>query len=173
MQKTSSSAYGFPQRDRTASEGYVGVQTCMEIVEGELVESHFGVNDLMEQIIDLPNLRAAYNQVVRNKGKGGVDGMDVKELFSWCQSHIEDLRHSLMDGTYVPNPVRRVEIPKDNGKKRLLGIPTVIDRMVQQAISQVLSRIYEPQFSRTSYGFRPKRGAHDALREARKNVTEG
>ena len=173
MQKTSSSAHGCPQRDRTASEGYVGVQTYMEIVEGSLVESHFGVNDLMEQIIDLPNLRAAYNQVVRNKGKGGVDGMEVKELFSWCQSHIEDLRHSLMDGTYVPNPVRRVEIPKDNGKKRLLGIPTVIDRMVQQAISQVLSRIYEPQFSRTSYGFRPKRGAHDALREARKNVTEG
>ena len=173
MQKTSSSAHGCPQRDRTASEGYVGVQTYMEIVEGELVESHFGVNDLMEQIIDLPNLRAADNQVVRNKGKGGVDGMEVKELFSWCQSHIEDLRHSLMDGTYVPNPVRRVEIPKDNGKKRLLGIPTVIDRMVQQAISQVLSRIYEPQFSRTSYGFRPKRGAHDALREARKNVTEG
>ena len=173
MQKTSSSAYGCPQRDRTASEGYVGVQTYMEIVEGSLVESHFGVNDLMEQIIDLPNLRAAYNQVVRNKGKGGVDGMEVKELFSWCQSHIEDLRPSLMDGTYVSNPVRRVEIPKDNGKKRLLGIPTVIDRMVQQAISQVLSRIYEPQFSRTSYGFRPKRGAHDALREARKNVTDG
>ena len=173
MQKTSSSAYGCPQRDRTASEGYVGVQTYMEIVEGALVESHFGVNDLMEQIIDFANLRAAYNQVVRNKGKGGVDGMDVKDLLSWCQSHIGDLRHSLMDGTYVPNPVRRVEIPKDNGKKRLLGIPTVIDRMVQQAISQVLSRIYEPQFSRTSYGFRPKRGAHDALREARKNVTEG
>ena len=173
MQNTGANAHGCPQRDRTASEGYVGVQTYMEIVEGELVESHFGMNDLMEQIIDIANLRTAYKQVVRNKGKGGVDGMDVKELLTWCQSHIEDLRQSLMDGTFVPNPVRRVEIPKDNGKKRLLGIPTVIDRMVQQAISQVLSRIYEPKFSRTSYGFRPKRGAHDALREARKTVTEG
>ena len=173
MQNTGANAHGCPQRDRTASEGYVGVQTYMEIVEGELVESHFGVNDLMEQIIDIANLRTAYKQVVRNKGKGGVDGMEVKELLTWCQSHIEDLRQSLMDGTFVPNPVRRVEIPKDNGKKRLLGIPTVIDRVVQQAISQVLSRIYEPKFSRTSYGFRPKRGAHDALREARKNVTEG
>ena len=173
MQNTGANAHGCPQRDRTASEGYVGVQTYMEIVEGELVESHFGMNDLMEQIIDIANLRTAYKQVVRNKGKGGVDGMEVKELLTWCQSHIEDLRQSLMDGTFVPNPVRRVEIPKDNGKKRLLGIPTVIDRMVQQAISQVLSRIYEPKFSRTSYGFRPNRGAHDALREARKNVTEG
>ena len=173
MQNTSANANGFPQRDRTASEGYVGAQTYMEIVEGELVEMHFEGQCLMERIIDISNLRAAYKQVVGNKGKGGVDGMEVKELYTWCQSHIEDLRQSLMEGTYVPNPVRRVEIPKDNGKKRLLGIPTVIDRMVQQAISQVLSGIYEPRFSRTSYGFRPKRGAHDALREARKNVTEG
>ncbi len=164
MQNTSAHANGCPQRDRTASEGYVGAQTYMEIVEGELVEMHFEGQGLMEQIIDLDNLRTAYRQVVRNKGKGGVDGMEVRELFSWCKSHIEDLRHTLMDGTYVPDPVRRAEIPKGNGKKRLLGIPTVIDRMVQQAISQVLSRIYEPQFSRTSYGFRPKRGAHDALR---------
>ena len=173
MQNTSANAHGCPQRDRTETEGYVGVQTYMEIVEGRLVEKHFEGQGLMEQITDYANLRAAYKQVVGNKGKGGVDGMDVKELFVWCQSHIEDLRQALMDGTYVPNPVRRVEIPKDNGKKRLLGIPTVIDRMVQQAISQVLSRIYEPRFSRTSYGFRPRRGAHDALREARKNVTEG
>ena len=173
MQNTSVHANGCPQRTRTASERYVGVQTYMEMVKGELVEMHFEGSGLMEQIIAPANLRAAYRQVVRNKGKGGVDGMEVKELFTWCQSHIEDLRRSLMDGTYVPNPVRRVEIPKDNGKKRQLGIPTVIDRMVQQAISQVLHRIYEPQFSRTSYGFRPGRGAHDALREARKTVTEG
>ena len=169
MQNTSANANGCPQRDKTASERYVGAQAYMEIVEGQLVEKHFEGQGLMEQIIDYVNLRAAYKQVASNKGKGGVDGMGVKELFTWCQSHIEDLRQSLMDGIYVPNPVRRVEIPKDNGKKRLLGIPTVVD----QAISQVLSRIYNPQFSRTSYGFRPKRGAHNALREAIKNVTEG
>ena len=150
MQNTSANANGCPQRDRTASEGYVGAQTYMEIVEGELVEMHFEGQGLMEQIIDIANLRAAYRQVVGNKGKGGIDGMDVKELYTWCQSHVEDLRQSLMEGTYVPNPVRRVEIPKDNGKKRQLGIPTVIDRMVQQAISQVLSGIYERKFSRTS-----------------------
>ena len=173
MQNTSANANGCPQRDRTAPDRYVGAQAYMEIVEGQLVEKHFEGQGLMEQIIGYANLRAAYKQVASNKGKGGVDGMGVKELFTWCQSHIEDLRQSLMDGTYVPNPVRRVEIPKDNGKWRLLGIPTVVDRMVQQAISQVLSRIYNPQFSRTSYGFRPKRGAHDALREAIKNVTEG
>ena len=138
----------------------------MEIIEGELVEMHFEGQGVMEQIIDFANLRTAYRQVVRNNGKGGIDGMDVNDLFTWCQSHIEDLRQSLMDGTFVPNPVRRVEIPKDNGKKRLLGIPTVIDRMVQQAISQVLSRLYEPQFSRTSYGFRPdeERTTHCAKR---------
>jgi len=81
----------------------------MEIVEGELAEMHIGGQCLMEQIIDLSNLRKAYKQVVRNKGKGGADGMDVNDLFTWCQSHIEDLRQSLMDGTFVPNPVRRVE----------------------------------------------------------------
>ena len=117
MQNTSANAHGCPQKDRTASEGYVGVQTYMEIIEGELVEMHFEGQGVMEQIIDFANLRTAYRQVVRNKGKGGIDGMDVNELFTWCQSHIEDLRQSLMDGTFVPNPVRRVEIPKDNGKK--------------------------------------------------------
>ena len=95
MQNTDANAYGCPQRDRTASEGYVGVQTYMEIVEDELVEMHFEGENLMEQIIDLANLREAYKQVVRNKGKGGIDGMDVKDLYSWCQSHIEDLRQSL------------------------------------------------------------------------------
>lgn len=173
MQNTSPGAYGWPQRDRTESERYVGVQTYMEIVEGSLVERRFGVNDLMEQITAYPNLRRAYRQVVSNKGSGGVDGMEVKELYHWCQSNIEALRAALLDGTYVPEPLRRVEIPKDNGKKRLLSIPTVVDRMVQQAMCQVLSVIFDPTFSQHSYGFRPGRGAHDALLEARKNVTEG
>ena len=105
MQNTSANANGCPQRDRTASEWYVGAQTYMEIVEGKLVEMHFEGQALMEQIIDIANLRNAYKQVVRNKGKGGVDGMEVRELFTWCQTHIEDLRQSLMDGTCAPVPI--------------------------------------------------------------------
>ena len=173
MQKTKAEAKDCPQRERTESEEYAGVQTYMEIFGGELVEMHFKGECLMEQILDMHNLHTAYRRVVGNGGSSGVDGMAVGELVPWGKDNIEDLRHSLLSGTYVPQPVRRVEIPKDNGKKRLLGIPTVIDRMVQQAICQVLGRIYEPTFSRMSYGFRPRRGAHQALAEARRNVTEG
>jgi len=173
MQKTMAEAMDCPRRNRTESEGEVGVQTYMEIVGGELVEKHFIGECLMEQITDIHNLSRAYRRVVGNGGSGGVDGMNVRELLPWLQSEVEALRQSLLAGTYVPQPVRRVEIPKDNGKKRLLGIPTVTDRVVQQAICQVLGRIYEPTFSRTSYGFRPHRGAHQALLEARRNVMEG
>ena len=102
MQNTSANANGCPQRDRTASERYVGAQAYMEIVEGQLVEKHFEGQGLMEQIIDYANLRAAYKQVASNKGKGGVDGMGVKELFTWCQSHIEDLRHPSWTGHMSP-----------------------------------------------------------------------
>ena len=110
---------------------------------------------------------------MRNKGCGGIDKMSCEQLLPWLLTNKDELICSLMYGSYRPNPVERVEIPKDNGKKRLLGIPTVVDRLVQQAINQVLTPIYENQFSKTIYGFRPRRGCHDALRGAQRIINEG
>jgi group II intron reverse transcriptase/maturase len=108
-----------------------------------------------------------------NKGSGGIDKMGVESLKDYLVEHKDQLLRSILDGKYLPNPVRRVEIPKENGKKRALGIPTVVDRVVQQAIAQVLSPIYEKQFSENSYGFRPGRNAHQALNTCRNYITDG
>jgi RNA-directed DNA polymerase len=128
---------------------------------------------LMERIVELDNLRTAYVRVVRNKGACGVDGMTVDALQAWCREYIQDLIESLMNGTYQPSAVRGVEIPKPGGGRRPLGIPTAVDRMVQQAILQVLTPILERQFSDFSYGFRPGRSAHQALDKASEYVQDG
>jgi RNA-directed DNA polymerase len=133
----------------------------------------FDKEHLLERILSPDNLNQAYKAVVRNKGCGGIDKMSCEELLPWLLANKDSLIRSLQDGSYRPNPVRRVEIPKDNGKKRLLGIPTVVDRLVQQAINQTLTPIYERQFSSRSYGFRPRRGCHDALRGAQKIIDNG
>ena len=119
------------------------------------------------------NMNAAYKRVMSNKGSGGVDNMGLNELLPYLKSHGEELTASILNGRYKPNPVRRVEIPKDNGKKRQLGIPTLVDRVIQQSLSQVLSSIYEPKFSASSYGFRPNRSAHDALLRSKELVNQG
>lgn len=173
MQKTSAQANDCPQRDRTESEWYGGVQTFMWMTEDNIVEVPFDQEHLLEIILSPLNLNKAYKAVVRNNGNGGIDKMSCEQLLPWLKSNKDELIGSLRSGTYRPNPVRRVEIPKDNGKKRLLGIPTVVDRLVQQAINQILTPIYERQFSETSYGFRPKRGCHEALRRAQNTVGEG
>lgn len=173
MQKTSAQANDFPQRDRTESEWYGGVQTFMRMTEENIVEVPFEKEHLFEFILSPSNLNKAYKTVLRNKGCCGIDKMSCEDLLPWLLANKDELTSSLQEGTYRPNPVLRVEIPKDNGKKRQLGIPTVVDRLVQQAISQVLTPIYERQFSKTSYGFRPKRGCHDALRRAQKTVEDG
>ncbi len=173
MQKTSSQVNDCPQRDRTESEGYEGVQTYIWITEDNVVEVPFDKEHLLEYILSPSNLNKAYKCVVRNKGCGGADKMSCEQLLPWLRANKDTLIKSLMDGSYRPNPVRRVEIPKDNGKKRLLGIPTVVDRMVQQAINQVLTPIYEKQCSRNSYGFRPRRDCHGALRKAQSIITDG
>ena len=128
---------------------------------------------LMERIVELDNLRTAYVRVVRNKGACGVDGMTVDDLYAWCREHIGELRESLMNGRYKPSPVRGVDIPKPGGGKRPLGIPTAVDRMVQQAILQVLTPILERQFSDFSFGFRPGRSAHQAINKASEYVKDG
>jgi len=129
--------------------------------------------DLMSEITDLSNLSRACQRVISNGGKGGVDGIEVSELRNWFSKHYEMLQDQLNTGTYYPQAVRGVKIPKPKGGHRQLGIPTVIDRMIQQAILQVLTPRYERIFSEHSYGFRPKRSAHQALREAGEYVAQG
>jgi RNA-directed DNA polymerase len=128
---------------------------------------------LMEEACQRDNLNQAYRRVKSNKGAPGVDGMTIADLEPWIRQHKEELIASLLDGSYQPQPVRRVDIPKPGGGMRQLGIPTVIDRLVQQAILQVLEPLLDPTFSASSYGFRPGRGAHDALAAAGKYVAEG
>ncbi len=173
MQKTLADVRDCPQRNRTESEKYEGVQTYMWMVEDNIVEVPFDREHLLEVILSPENMNKAYKAVVRNKGCGGIDKMSCEELLPWLEANKDELIRSLVDGTYRPNPVRRIEIPKDNGKMRQLGIPTVVDRLVQQAINQALTPIYERQFSRNSFGFRPRRGCLDALRRAQKIVDEG
>ena len=164
---------GYHAEAGTESRGTCGVQTCMGIIENNLVEVPNVEGDLLTHILSPNNMNLAYKRVVRNAGSGGIDGMEAKELLPYLRSHKEELVKSLADGKYRPNPVRRVEIPKDNGKKRPLGIPTVVDRLVQQSIAQVLQPLYESQFSSSSFGFRPYRGAHQALRSAQCIINEG
>jgi RNA-directed DNA polymerase len=128
---------------------------------------------LMEEVCQLDNLNQAYRRVKANKGAPGVDGMTIDELPTWFAVHQQEFLAALRDGTYAPQPVRGVQIPKPGGGVRQLGIPTVIDRLVQQALLQVLEPLLDPTFSASSYGFRPGRGAHDALVQAQKYVAEG
>lgn len=129
--------------------------------------------ELMGKIVSPSNLVAALRQVVSNKGSAGIDGMSVEELRQWFSSHYHEFQSQIITGKYRVESVREVQIPKPNGGVRILGIPTAKDRLVQQAISQVLSLHYDPTFSDRSYGFRPDRGAHDALRQAGQEVSEG
>jgi RNA-directed DNA polymerase len=128
---------------------------------------------LMEEVAGSANLNQAYKRVKANDGAAGIDGMTVADLRSWIAENRERLIASLIDGSYRPQAVRGVQIPKADGGMRQLGIPTVVDRLVQQAILQVLEPLLDPSFSASSFGFRPGRSAHDALRQARQYVTDG
>jgi len=129
--------------------------------------------ELIEVITSKENLNRAYKKVIENKGAGGIDEMTVDELGDYIRENKESIVNSLRNRTYMPKPVRRVYIPKSNGKKRPLGIPTVLDRTIQQAIAQPISEIYEEVFSEYSYGFRPNRSCHDAIKQALEYLNDG
>ena len=159
---------GFLQRDSVEHEEYAEAYST----EIRKAEERDGA-DLLEKVLEGENLNKAYKRVKANKGASGVDGMTVNEALPWLKEHREELLESIRSGKYKPSPVRRVEIPKDNGGTRKLGIPTVIDRIIQQAIAQVLTPIYEPKFSEGSYGYRPNRSAKDAVLKVKEYADEG
>src|SRR6516164_9024635 len=137
-------------------------------------ESPASMHQLMEEVCEQENLKQALQQVKANKGSPGIDGMTVEELAGYLQQHWPSIREQLLNGTYQPKPVRRVEIEKpDGGGMRKLGIPCVLDRLVQQAVLQVLQRQWDPTFSDHSYGFRPRRSAHQAVAQAQQYIAEG
>ena len=161
---------GCLQRDSTECEGYAGAQSAARPETGET-----GVRELrlLEAVLFRDNMNRAYKRVKANKGAPGVDGMTVEEALPWLKEHGKELTESISNGTFKPQPVRRKGIPKPDGGERKLGIPTVIDRIVQQAISQVLMPIWEPIFSEGSYGYRPGRSAQDAILKIRGYVYDG
>ena len=140
---------------------------------GRDAESPAGSRQLMEEIVEQGNLLRALKRVQANKGSPGVDGMTVDELAGYLTGHGTAIREQLMSGTYKPQPVKRVEIEKPDGGMRKLGIPTVVDRYIQQAVQQVLQQRWDPTFSGSSYGFRPGRSQHEAVAQAQKHIAEG
>lgn len=130
-------------------------------------------DDLMARVMAPVNLRRAWKRVKANRGAPGIDGMRIEDFPEFARSQWAEIRRQLSTGTYQPQPVRRVSIPKPNGGERLLGIPTVVDRVIQQAIAQVLTPIFDPEFSESSFGFRPGRSAHGALRQVQGHITAG
>jgi len=161
---------GCPQRDSTECEGYVGVRSA---IQPESEEREGRTPELMEKILDRDNLNRAYKRVKANKGAPGVDGMTVEAALPWLKEHGKELTESIRQGKYKPDPVRRKEIPKPDGGVRKLGIPSVKDRVVQQAVAQKLMPIYEPLFSEGSYGYRPGRSAQDAVYKIRGYAEDG
>ena len=129
--------------------------------------------ELMSAVLERGNMMRAYEWVLRNKGAPGIDGMTVGDLKPYLKAHWPEIREQLREGRYVPLAVRKVEIPKPGGGKRMLGIPTVQDRLIQQALHQVLSPVFEETFSTHSYGFRPGRSATQAVQQARSYIEEG
>jgi len=162
---------GSPQKNSAEHEGYAGACNSARITENTATDTTD--QRLLEQILSRDNLNQAFMRVKSNKGAAGIDKMGVGEMQDYLKTHGEAIIQAIAEGKYKPNPVRRVEIPKDDGGIRPLGIPTVIDRLVQQAIAQVLSPIFEHQFSNNSHGFRPQRSCHNAIRQSQEYISQG
>ena len=159
---------GCLQKDNAEREEYAGARS---IDNRETAETDGA--SLLEEILDRENLNRAYKRVKSNKGAPGIDGMTVEDAFGWIKEHREKLVGSIRSGKYKPKPVRRKEIPKANGGMRQLGIPTVIDRVIQQAIAQQLTPIFEPLFSEKSYGYRPGKSAQMAIQKVKEYADQG
>ena len=164
---------GYLQEVRVELKGNAGAQSISSTSQNRENNGNEYAQRLLEKIFDRDNMNLAYRKVKANKGKHGVDGMTVEELLPFLKQNGNRIRQSIQEGTYRPKPVRRVEIPKPDGGVRLLGIPTVLDRAIQQAIAKVLSPIYEKQFSENSYGFRPNRSAHQAVKKCKEYIEAG
>ena len=166
-------AEGYLQNAGTECQGYAEASSTQGMAPSESASMHCR-HGLMEWIVDKDNMREAYVKVRSNRGSAGVDRMSVSQMYDYFKERIDELICQVREGRYTPSPVLRVEIPKqEKGKVRKLGIPTVVDRVVQQAIALQLTPMFEPQFHDSSYGFRPHRGAHDALLACKRNVDEG
>jgi RNA-directed DNA polymerase len=155
--------------ERNSGTAPLGAEVCTATSGRTKSESH----ELMECVVERSNMRLAYQRVVENKGAAGVDQMPVSELKDWLAVHWPSVKKALLEGRYEPRPVRRVDIPKPTGGVRTLGVPTVVDRLIQQALHQALQPLFEPTFSEGSYGFRPGRGAHQAVRSAQAYIRDG
>ena len=161
---------GCSQRDSAEHEGYVKARRSFNQIWRERDSAQ---PELLEEILHRDNLNRAFKRVKANKGAAGVDGMTVNEALPYLREHKEELLKRIFRGKYTPSPVRRVEIPKPDGGVRKLGIPTVIDRVLQQAITQKLMPVYEPLFAEGSYGYRPNRSAKDAIAKVKEYAEQG
>ena len=165
---------GQPWRVPAEQEEQMAAQVSGRITENNLIDRYLGKQNLLESILSLENVEQAIKQVKRNKGASGIDGIGVIEIDTYLEKNWSTLKQQILSGKYKPQAVRRVEIPKEEkGKVRKLGIPTVVDRVIQQAIAQKISPMFEKQFDDNSFGFRPKRSAHDALRKCQENIDDG
>lgn len=175
QRKQKTSQEGCPVKSRVEPEGIQGAQSVTAASEDRRNNGneYASNSNLLERIVDSENLNLAYKRVKANRGSHGVDGMKVDELLLHLKQHGQAIREAILAGNYIPAPVRRVEIAKPDGGVRLLGIPTVQDRIIQQAIAQVLTPIFDPEFSEHSYGFRPGRSAKQAVTKARDYIEDG
>ena len=162
--------FSFPRSGEACGTGREEIESSLAAHD---TESPASTDRWMEEVCERDNLKEALRQVKANKGSAGIDRMTVGQLDDYLKQHWPVIREQLLNGTYEPKPVRRVEIPKPDGGVRKLGIPTVLDRLIQQAVMQVLQRHWDRTFSESSYGFRPGRSAHQAVAQAQQYIAEG